>query len=664
MFKKSQVGIIVWIVIVVIGFFAIVLESSKEIGPEYIDGISSAALISASKEISSIASGVMPSHLEFEIVQEDKYIHPEFRQINDTHIRIEHYLKEGVKELPKGYDWGTTLCTEENISVSASLSDTPIPKITTEAEWCVNSNNKGYEVITKEERAVPYNKTIKIPKGFTDFEFYGGNGSYITVVTTTDEATGGRNNFKHRIVYDQLNNRWHVVYIDSASDMHTASSSDGTTWTDGIDFDAGTWDYDDFSCVIDHDASNTYLHCTMATNAANTLHYKRCELTGSTPFIASCGSLETVVTSGDGSDDVEYPSITIDSNDCVLIAYILEDDSEPTSDEREIWAVKEGVTCGDGDFDAADAAAGTPFQVSGANSFNGGNRIPVGIESFGDLDAQIFFIDNDVEGSYDIETVFFNGSSNTTGTIRTLDADVEGDGNWHSESATIIISQEDTIVTGADDGTNTLDIWRILSKGADLDSQVVTGVTQNDAGIGGAVAGYGQQNCIVVDTIADGANDLWVFSVNDADPQDIYYVNSTDGGTNWNSIVLWEDEASIDRVRYLNCYFENSTCDIIVNWLGDDGGTNYNVSTKIVNTGSCEAAPPVDTCDCPGSGDWEIDCSDNCDITENCDMQGNNIFIVTDFSGVVTFNANVTNYNERFVGDECLLVENQRSEAL
>ena len=52
------------------------------------------------------------------------------------------------------------------------------------------------------------------------------------------------------------------------------------------------------------------------------------------------------------------------------------------------------------------------------------------------------------------------------------------------------------------------------------------------------------------------------------------------------------------------------------------------------------ANPPSDTCTYGGSGDWEVDASDNCDITTNTDI-GTNSLIITG-TGTFTLNANIT----------------------
>ena len=56
----------------------------------------------------------------------------------------------------------------------------------------------------------------------------------------------------------------------------------------------------------------------------------------------------------------------------------------------------------------------------------------------------------------------------------------------------------------------------------------------------------------------------------------------------------------------------------------------------------------ADTCTYPGSGDWVVNCADNCDITSDVDVLGNDILI----TGTGTFNvsnADIINYNRLFV---------------
>lgn len=169
---------------------------------------------------------------------------------------------------------------------------------------------------------------------------------------TTTIVTGGTGDgfysysWKDRVVYDPINKRWHVFFIDSGNDIHSASSLDGITWDDGLDIsDIVTYNYEDFDVVLDLDTSNTYVHIAYTdTNTDEDIHYRRLELTGSGSYI-SVGGEQTII--GDNTkDDAASPSIMIDSNDCVYILADVEDDSEVTADEHEMLFYKEAATCG------------------------------------------------------------------------------------------------------------------------------------------------------------------------------------------------------------------------------------------------------------------------------------------------------------------------------
>lgn len=85
--------------------------------------------------------------------------------------------------------------------------------------------------------------------------------------------------------------------------------------------------------------------------------------------------------------------------------------------------------------------------------------------------------------------------------------------------------------------------------------------------------------------------------------------------------------------------------------------TSLNADTIIFNVtsfgnytinGSSGAAPPgpSDTCTYT-SGDWNVACSDNCTITSNVDLGGNDIYITG--KGSFILKANITNYVKRYV---------------
>lgn len=76
----------------------------------------------------------------------------------------------------------------------------------------------------------------------------------------------------------------------------------------------------------------------------------------------------------------------------------------------------------------------------------------------------------------------------------------------------------------------------------------------------------------------------------------------------------------------------------------DTNNTNDDTGIRYLNV---TAAPPVDSCSCPTSGNWLIDCSDNCYINSYCDMQGNDVHITG--AGQLTITKDVNNTRNVFI---------------
>ncbi|MCX6814499.1 MAG: hypothetical protein NTY20_02535 [Candidatus Aenigmarchaeota archaeon] len=423
----------------------------------------------------------------------------------------------------------------------------------------------------------------------------GNSTSTVSVLTgITDEGTANLPQYSDRTFYDPNNNRWHTVIVDASSDIHTWSTSDLSTWIDGIDIIAGTFDWDDYDCVRDVNGANAYIHCVyVASGGTVYVRYKRCELTGTAPYI-TCLAEEvplnvTAQTAGGTSlDRVWYPRVAIDSNRCVLISVDMEDDSEATADEHEVILTKEAssTTCGDGDWDYAEDTE-TGFPIESIQSEVGYNAaFSAGIRSFGDLDAQIVWENTDSTTVTIWKTIYFNGTSNSVGTERQLDADIE-----YQASKYLVIAGEKSVFFAMDDITTDLDAFIITSKDGALSSQVDTGLNVR------YVAGVEQEIASVVDTRAPGGDDIWVFGVDSSDTDGIYYANSTDGGSTWSTPVLWINDAGTDEIKYMSASFDNETCNITVAWQ-NSSVSPWAVMSKTITTGSCRA--------CVGTPNYEF----------------------------------------------------------
>ena len=496
--------------------------------------------------------------------------------------------------------------------ITEDISNIPISKIS-DKSFDINLLNLDF---SGEELEIEQCFNVNYPRLVEGISFKIGWDTVI--VNSTQEGEDKSSAWTHKIFFDPNNDRWHVIYIDDGEDVHSASSSNLIDWVDGIDIEPGSFDYGYFDLVLDVDGANTYLHFVRSRNSflgiPDYVKYKRMTLTGTTPFIGSITTetpYDISSAGGDSNDDVLDPRITLDSNRCVLIIFNYDNATAPSADDYSVSLIKEGHTCGNGDFDAADLEVG--FPIHNIQSGVGYDLpSPPGIVSFGDLDAQLFWIDTDVAGSNDLESVFFNGTSNSVGTQRTLDVDIEGSNfAYYGYSLTI---GDKSFTFSVDDGTTSVDVWRTIVKNGALSGHIDT-LIDRDTGFGTFTA--------VIDTRADSGGDIWVFAVDDGDDEDIWYSRSVDNGTTWINQTLWQDDPSAKQEsKQIGAYFNNETCDIAVTWLAGTSSP-FEVTVDHINTGNCIVP---DTCTCPGAGNnWEIDMEDNCNLTSACTLTTGNL---------------------------------------
>ena len=117
--------------------------------------------------------------------------------------------------------------------------------------------------------------------------------------------------------------------------------------------------------------------------------------------------------------------------------------------------------------------------------------------------------------------------------------------------------------------------------------------------------------------------------------QYIFSTNNTGTWTNDSAVNFTATPNWANVTKTLN---STSGISIGYRWYADDNAGNIN------NTGIFTlTTTSSDTCTYT-SGNWEIDCNDNCSITENVDLGGNNISI--NGTGTLEIFANITNWNE------------------
>ena len=132
---------------------------------------------------------------------------------------------------------------------------------------------------------------------------------------------------------------------------------------------------------------------------------------------------------------------------------------------------------------------------------------------------------------------------------------------------------------------------------------------------------------------------------------------------NWTQTnMTWTETASTSltatyNVTSLNTNTNYNVSNSTTSRLIETDGTGK-LTVDIYLTSSVETtiiiALPSDSCSCPSSGNWDIDCSDNCVLT-SCDMQTNN-FTITGTGTVFGF-TNIYNYVDGYISGNCIVRE-------
>jgi len=82
-----------------------------------------------------------------------------------------------------------------------------------------------------------------------------------------------------------------------------------------------------------------------------------------------------------------------------------------------------------------------------------------------------------------------------------------------------------------------------------------------------------------------------------------------------------------------------------------DASNNWNTTLNTICRNMQVAEAVGDTCDCPASGDWTIDCTENCEIDSACDVQGNDVIFTG--SGNIWVSAEVSNIGNTTLSSGC-----------
>ncbi len=365
-------------------------------------------------------------------------------------------------------------------------------------------------------------------------------------------------------------------------------------------------------------------------------------------------------TSGDTGDVIHVAFIDADDDDITYNSFSISDDTL----DGEI-TVFSGTSAASPVSDWSDAGISI-VKSRGGNIYVGGWIDLDGENGFWratDSPATSFSARVDtgfIEGNAVDRIMFLAGSEADSDDIWSIYQDVSADiitlkvydnsGNSWSESSTIDSISENAVIFGFDsmdrhsDGHAILVLWNALqSNDGDLAVHDITDINtfsqktnvvtnSNTFGFSGLL--INQQN-----------DDLYVAYTTGVTTAAITYQLSQDGGDNWDGQTAMSETSDDHR------QITGGTS------VGDDGGKwmpiwfNDDLDDILANLGNSitiNESVPLDTCTYT-SGDWAVDCSDNCSIDSDVNLGNNNL----SFSGAGEFNVRAwINNTDRLVKND------------
>jgi hypothetical protein len=490
----------------------------------------------------------------------------------------------------------------------------------------------------------------------------------VIVSGINDEGRGGDEMSGHkRVFHDYINERTHVLYLDSGDDVHSASApfSNLTNWTDGTDLIdvVANIDQPDFDAVIDQSNGTPYIHAVSAAGTTHTGYYNRCQLTATSPFISCPATEESFFILTDHghttADDLGALSLQIDTNRCLWVSYFIEDDTEATADEFEIGITKENASCGDGDWDSAtDHASGFPqFDIQTSAGFN--DDMPTVLRRYDSGHLRLSFHDTDGSGSIALQSLLFNITSNLPQNESTVDNDIEANSGWYGNPT--VVWNESFVAFGWDDNTFDVDAYQLDSLTDITYDQTDTTANSDD------ISTESQNLYAVVNTLSDGNDDIILFTRGREGSNqecEISYTISPDGGTTWQNHTLWIDACTglnDIHVKYFSAALNNQTCTVDLLYQDHTTTTDvaYEFDSLVLNDSLMLSPCNFPTAPDPGgpnscqysSGDFVIDCTDNCDVNVSTDVGGNDVYLSGD--GDVTATQPITNFQRMSASADC-----------
>jgi len=562
------------------------------------------------------------------------------------------------------------------------------------SSWCEETNNYGFVLFSSgSKQQLPSYFRLIFPEGEKSFKMFTGSG---TEVKIGSGGTAARiESYNTKIVKD-TQGKLHLLWADAASDIQYANSTDnGTSWTtkeihtgasnfynimvnstDGLwviwtqtseediyyttsGDSGGTWttaaivpgfdgnlthQFDDVSAIMD---SNDNVHLCVITaewddgTSNDFLIYSN--------YTASTGVWsEEIWVNENAADDTDYCDIAVDSNG---VAYIV--GSGGDDDSVDIWISTEGW----GDENRKEIHQSSSDTKPAIHITEDDQIYFTWEQDSSDLGFANSTPTNAKAGAFTTTTV--DSSASNYPNIK-----VTEDGDIFIMYVDTTTSNRDVLYANSTDDGVTWDIRNVLvdaawtnvpygsMRGSLIGSDIITdridflywNDTDNSYYFDYFTVAYTE--AAPEDTTAPAysgnssntstpSNNEWI-NINvtwtDDNPALAWFGNNFTGAWINDTPRTYTSARDIGNATYITAGASKTIC-----WQAWANDTGSYINETLV---SCIDTQAADTCSCPSpAANWYVDCSDDCDITEDCDIEGYGLYI--NGAGTFTINANI-----------------------
>ncbi len=259
-----------------------------------------------------------------------------------------------------------------------------------------------------------------------------------------------------------------------------------------------------------------------------------------------------------------------------------------------------------------------------------------------DNDAAGVFLDGDADAislkmyddSADSWTETAIGSMSYSKTYINYDASVR-----HSDNHILLTFILNSVISAS----NELHSWDLTP-----DSIASPTVTQKTTVETASAGDEMQQTAVLINQQNDDVYVAYIEGSDYTSAVSVFYELSTTDMGSWGGQQAYSEAAEDDnRALHLGRSVDNSGGRMQIAWVNDDLDDIFVNLVNDININGTDAAPS-DTCDY-SSGNWNVNCFDNCSIESNVDLGGNNLNF--NGTGIFQVKANITNYGSLNFGD-------------